>query len=176
MTHVGFNEAPPLPICSPRFDSQLLESSITVNEDNLFRPDSQASAAPRAATANGIRLLLVKNLAPTLRPLPSQITASPRAATTTTSEEVFYPDSQIAIVCRRCLRDHLLRIRLLPTEDWPSTLRPLPPLEGRPTRHLATTYRLPDHLNPLGQAWPGHLRLPPRHLRCPPPCLVLPLV
>lgn len=71
---------------------------------------------------------------------------------------------------RRCLRDHLHQIRLLPAKDWPSMLRP--PLSSA-VAAVADTSPLPITLPTTSTRSARHDRPPPRHLRCPPPCELL---
>uniref|UniRef100_A0A0E0BBK4 Uncharacterized protein n=1 Tax=Oryza glumipatula TaxID=40148 RepID=A0A0E0BBK4_9ORYZ len=103
---------------------------------NLFHPDSQASAAPRAATVNGIRLLTA-NLEPALRLPPSRLDAAPRAAAAV--EKAFCPDSQAILPYAAAKDTTSTQSRYLLAKDTPATLRP-PLSEGTPPS-------TPEHLS-----------------------------
>ncbi|EEE51844.1 hypothetical protein OsJ_33345 [Oryza sativa Japonica Group] len=123
-------------------------------------PDKQASAAPRAAAATGIRLLLTVNLAPALRPPLSRTSAAPRALAVAAGE-VFHPDSHAA--ANESTSTQTCRF---PAKDTPAMLR-LPSSSAARRDAVVDTCQPPPPLTPARTAIrrPDHLRPPPQRLR-----------
>uniref|UniRef100_A0A0E0KZU4 Uncharacterized protein n=1 Tax=Oryza punctata TaxID=4537 RepID=A0A0E0KZU4_ORYPU len=116
----------------------LLESSIAVAEDILFRSDCQASAAPRAAVTDRIHLRSVFSLPSTFRPPP------PSAAPVATVLRNTRPPEEMPPL------SDLLRYRVLPGMGHPlPPTAPSPNLGADPqTEHLPPLYRVPRRNSP----------------------------
>ncbi|EAZ16393.1 hypothetical protein OsJ_31859 [Oryza sativa Japonica Group] len=125
-----------IPSSSPPQGPSSETSGTAVEENQSLPPDSQASAAPRAATVNGIRLLTA-NLELALRLPPSRLDAAPRAAAA--AGEAFCPDSQAILPYAVAKDTTSTQSRYLLAKDTPATLRP-PPSEGTPPS-------TPEHLS-----------------------------
>lgn len=105
------------------------ESSAVTVEEILFHPNSQASAAPRSAAAEGIRLLLTLNLAPALKPPPSRATSAPRVATAAT-REVFRRTYRPLLLVTAANKTTFTKSCHVLAKDTPTMLRP-PPSSAR---------------------------------------------